>query len=66
MQQHGSKYFGCRPLPPLPLGIGSVGQIQLFQNISNQERESQMQQLGSKYFALRPQPSDPRGQKVKL
>ena len=31
MQQHGSKYFGSRPPPPLPLGIGSVGQIQLFQ-----------------------------------
>ena len=33
MQQHGSKYFGCGPPPPPPLGIGSVGLIQLFQNM---------------------------------
>ena len=38
MQQHGSKYFGCGPPPrppPPPLGIGSLGQIQLFQNIGH-------------------------------
>ena len=36
MQQHGNKYFAQRPLPdptPLTLGMGSVGQLQLYQNM---------------------------------
>ena len=30
MQQHGSKHFACRPLPPTTLGMGSVGQKSTF------------------------------------
>ena len=33
MQQHGSTYLAQRHLPPPTLGMKSIGQIQLFQNM---------------------------------
>ena len=62
IQQHGSKYFACRP-PPNPILEGGVKRSKfnfdktLSFCISNQ-RVLQMQQHGSNYFASRP-PNNP-------
>ena len=51
MQQHGSKYFACRPSPrPRPWRVGSKGQNPTFSEYCHVERR--IQQHGRSYFHL--------------
>ena len=54
MQQHGSKYFACSPLPLPTLGMGSIGQNSIFQNIVMLYIKLNGLPDRSKYFARRP------------
>ena len=57
MQQHGRKYFACRPLPPLILGLGLKGQNSTLSEHSHIayliKGNHELQQHGSKYFSHR-------------
>ena len=69
-QQHGTKYFACRPLPPdpsQPWGWGQMVKIQLFQNMVILHIKKRIPNVASWYQIIclqSPPPPPPPGDRV--